>query len=185
MSRLFAGLLPPGEALDEATLAVEAVRAEWPGLRWVDPALWHVTLAFFGEVADRALPDLRVRVARAAARHARASLRLAGAGAFPSAARGRIIWLGLRADPPLTRLAGSLTAAGRRAGAGEVDGKPFHPHLTLARSRDGGDLRRLIGALGAFEGRGWEAEAVHLVRSHTGPQVRYETVDVYPLGRRG
>ncbi|MCT9933289.1 RNA 2',3'-cyclic phosphodiesterase [Planotetraspora sp. A-T 1434] len=201
MSRLFVALLPPPEALAEVAAAVDPVRARWPELRWIDPALWHVTLAFLGEVPDRVLPDLRVRLARAASRHEPATLAFTGAGAFPSAARGRLFWLGLSADPPLTSLAGSVAAGARRAGARragarppttETDRKRFHPHLTLARSlarsldrsRNGDDLRPLVGTLSAFTGREWEARAVQLVRSHLGSQVRYESVEAYPLGSR-
>lgn len=177
-------LLPPPEALAEVATAVAPVRAEWSRLRWVDPALWHVTVAFLGEVPDEVLPELRVRLARAAARHSPATLSFTGAGAFPSAARARIVWLGLHAEPPLTRLAGSVAAGARRAGAVETDRKRFHPHLTLARSRDGEDLRPLVGALSAFGGRRWEATSVHLVRSHIGASVRYEQVEAYPLAIR-
>ncbi|MEZ0075203.1 RNA 2',3'-cyclic phosphodiesterase [Planotetraspora sp. GP83] len=192
MSRLFVALLPPPEALAEVAAAVDPVRARWPELRWVDPALWHVTLAFLGEVPDRVLPDLRVRLARAASRYEPATLAFTGSGAFPSAARGRLFWLGLSADPPLTRLAGSVAAGARRAGAAETDRKRFHPHLTLARSparsmarsRNGDDLRPLVGTLSAFSGREWEAGAVQLVRSHLGSQVRYESIEAYPLGAR-
>ncbi|ETK30802.1 RNA 2',3'-cyclic phosphodiesterase [Microbispora sp. ATCC PTA-5024] len=182
MSRLFVALLPPPEVLEEVAASLDPVRPRWPGLRWIDPALWHVTLAFLGEVPDRVLPGLSTRLTRAAARHAAVTLAFAGAGAFPSAGRGRIFWLGLEAEPPLTRLAQSLAAGAERAGAGEADRKRFHPHLTLARSRDGDDLRPLVGSLDAFSGRRWTADAVHLVRSHLGPRVRYEPVEAYPLG---
>ncbi|MBO4269555.1 RNA 2',3'-cyclic phosphodiesterase [Microbispora triticiradicis] len=190
MSRLFVALLPPPEALTEIATAVEPVRAGWPELRWVDPALWHVTVAFLGEVPDEVLPELRVRLARAAARHPAQTVSFGGAGAFPSPARGRIFWLGLDAGPALTRLAQSVAAGARRAGAEETDRKRFHPHLTLARSRarsgHGDDLRSLVGgALGAFGGRRWEATSVHLVRSHTGATVRYEQVEAYALAVRG
>lgn len=180
MSRLFVALLPPQKALDEIDAAVGRLRDEWPLLRWVDPELWHVTLAFLGDVPDAVLPDLRVRLARAAARYRPLDLSFTGAGAFPSPDRGRVFWVGLTAGPSLTRLAGEVAAGALRAGA-QVDRKPFHPHLTLARARHGGDLRPLVDALRAFRGLRWRAEAVHLVQSHLGARVRYETVDSYPL----
>ncbi|WP_204015346.1 RNA 2',3'-cyclic phosphodiesterase [Sphaerimonospora thailandensis] len=181
MSRLFVALLPPPEALAEVTTAVESVRAGWPELRWIDSTLWHVTLAFLGEVPDQALPELSVRLARAAARYRPVTLSFTGAGAFPSASRGRVFWLGLDAVPPLPRLADSVAAGARRAGAEETDRKRFHPHLTLARSRYGDDLRGLVGSLSSFSGLRWRADAVHLVRSHLGSSVRYEPLEAYPL----
>lgn len=181
MSRLFVALLPPPEALAEVAAAVEPVRADWPRLRWVDPALWHVTLAFLGEVPDQVLPELSVRLARAAGRHRPVTLSFAGAGAFPSVARGRVFWLGLNAVPPLPRLADAVAAGARRAGAAETDRKRFHPHLTLARSRGVDDLRDLVDTLTSFNGLTWRADAIHLVRSHLGSSVRYEPLEAYPL----
>ncbi len=181
-------LLPPPEALAEIAAVIGPIRAEWSQLRWVDPALWHVTVAFLGEVPDEVLPELRVRLARAAGRHSAQTVAFGGAGAFPSASRGRVLWVGLDAGVALTRLAGSVAAGARRAGAVETDRKRFRPHLTLARSRtpsrEGDDLRPLVGALGAFGGRRWEVSSVHLVRSHTGATVRYEQVEAYPLAVR-
>jgi 2'-5' RNA ligase len=70
----------------------------WPELRWTAPELWHVTLAFLGEVPERVLPSLEIRLARAAGRHPPMTLRFAAAGAFPSAGRANVLWLGLRLD---------------------------------------------------------------------------------------
>ncbi|MCC5577404.1 2'-5' RNA ligase family protein [Microtetraspora sp. AC03309] len=228
VSRLFVALSPPAGVLAEIAAEVGPRRAEWPDLRWVDDALWHVTLAFLGEVPDEVLPELDVRLARAASRYAPMTVWFGAAGAFPSPGRARTFWIGLNTVPagsasardayagppgdlqesshgddhggahgrspsgpfaePLVRLAASLAAGARRAGAAEVDRKSFHPHLTLARSRarsrHGDDLRSLVSSMSAFHGREWEAGAVHLVRSHLGSHVRYEQVAVYPLGGR-
>ncbi|GII58473.1 RNA 2',3'-cyclic phosphodiesterase [Planotetraspora thailandica] len=183
-------LLPPPEALSEIAVAVDRVRAGQegaagpPGLRWIDRALWHVTLAFLGEVPDRVLPGLHVRLARAASRHPSLTLSFAGSGAFPSPGRGRVLWVGLPSGPPLKKLADSVAAGARRAGAVEKDRMRFHPHLTLARAREGADLWPLVHALSGFNGRPWEAKAIHLMRSHLGPHVRYEPVEAYSLGGR-
>ncbi|MEV4188374.1 RNA 2',3'-cyclic phosphodiesterase, partial [Streptosporangium canum] len=81
----------------------------------------------------------------------------------------------------LVRLADSLGAGALRAGAVHADRRRLRPHLTLARSRADADLQRLVEDFGSFAGTGWEAGAVHLVRSHLGAAVRYETVAEYPL----
>jgi 2'-5' RNA ligase len=187
--RLFAALLPPPEALDEVQRALLPYHDAWPRLRWLSRADWHVTLAFFGEVPDHVRPDLSVRLARAASRHAPMGFSFAGAGAFPSAHRGRVLWCGL--DGPredLAKLAASLRAGARRAGAAETDGKPLRPHLSVARSREDVDVRPLVTNLGSFAGMPWRATAVHLVRSNLDAQgggggVRYETVESWPLAR--
>ncbi|MBB2914733.1 2'-5' RNA ligase [Streptosporangium becharense] len=183
--RLFAGLLPPPPVRDELAHALEPHRDGWPGLRWLSPVNWHVTLSFFGEVPDPVLPELRVRLGRAAARHAPLTVSFAGGGAFPSPRRARVFWTGLTGDRlPLTRLADSVAAGGRRAGIERAESRRFAPHLSLARSRADTDLRPLVEAFETFAGTPWQVDAVHLVRSHLGATVRYETVAEWPLTAR-
>ncbi|MFC6086111.1 RNA 2',3'-cyclic phosphodiesterase [Sphaerisporangium aureirubrum] len=184
--RLFVALSPPREALAEVAGAVRSVGDRWPELRWIAPELWHVTLAFLGEVPERALPSLTTRLARAAGRYPPMTLAFAGAGAFPSATRANVLWCGVRGGGTvLPKLAASLAAGAHRAGAREPERRPYHPHLTLGRARTGPDVRELVESLASFEGTPWPADAVHLISSHLGPHVRYEPVDAWPLtGRR-
>ncbi|MEV8630562.1 RNA 2',3'-cyclic phosphodiesterase [Streptosporangium sp. NPDC051023] len=180
--RLFVGVLPPRRARDELARALRPHQGAWPGLRWIDRANWHVTLSFLGEVPEEIQPELETRLARAASRHAPMTLSLAGAGAFPSARRARVFWTGLYGPRlPLVRLAESLGAGARRAGAVQVDRKRLSPHLTLARTRTETDVTGLVEAFAAFEGAEWEMSAVHLVRSHLGSTVRYEEIAEYAL----
>ncbi|MFD0888701.1 RNA 2',3'-cyclic phosphodiesterase, partial [Streptosporangium algeriense] len=90
--RLFVGVLPPRQACDELARALRPLRGTWRELRWIDPVNWHVTLSFLGEVPDEVLPRLETRLARAATRYAPLTLGLAGAGAFPTAGRARVLW---------------------------------------------------------------------------------------------
>ncbi|MFJ2030859.1 RNA 2',3'-cyclic phosphodiesterase [Streptosporangium sp. NPDC087985] len=183
--RLFVGFSPPRDARDELARALEPHRAAWPELRWPHSANWHVTLSFLGEVPPEVLPDLETRLARAASRYAPMTLSFIGAGAFPSPRRARVFWTGLDGPhPQLVRLARSLAAGAQRAGAVHTDRRQLRPHLTLARSRDEVDLSRLVEDFGPFAGTAWEAGAVHLVRSHLGAVVRYETIAAYPLKAR-
>ncbi|MEV7007371.1 RNA 2',3'-cyclic phosphodiesterase [Streptosporangium sp. NPDC051022] len=180
--RLFVGVLPPWRACDELARALRPHLGAWPGLRWVDRANWHVTLSFLGEVPEEIMSELETRLARAASRHASMTLSLAGAGAFPSPHRARVFWTGLYgARLPLARLADSLGAGARRAGVAQLDRRRFRPHLTLARARAETDMSDLVEAFEAFAGTSWETDTVHLVRSHLGPVVRYETIAEYAL----
>lgn len=181
--RLFAALVPPTGILDEVEYAVAPLRAAWPDLRWVRSDLWHVTLAFFGEVDDAAAARLVPRLGRAAARHHALELSFAGGGAFPAGGRARVLWTGLYGDRrALGGLAGTAAAAARRAAAVPADKRQrFHPHLTLARCRTPTDLRSVVDALSSYAGSPWTADALHLVRSHPGPHTRYETLESWPL----
>ncbi|TYB58821.1 RNA 2',3'-cyclic phosphodiesterase [Nonomuraea sp. PA05] len=178
--RLFAALVPPDDVLDEIAHAIAPHVGQVPGLRWPGRETWHITLGFFGEVPDRVLPDLETRLARAVRRHDVLNLAFDGFGAFSSVRRARVFWAGVSGDP-MTRLADSVKAGARRAGAAQTDEKRSHPHLTLARAKAETDLRPLVESLEGFSGSPWRAEHVRLVRSHLGPPVRYESLAEWAL----
>lgn len=181
--RLFVALTPPRDALEELRSAADGVRAAQPALRWTRPEQWHLTLAFLGEVGDGTRADLVERLGRCAARHGPLTLALRSAGRFGD----RVLWTHVAGDvEPLRRLAASVRAAARRAGAG-VEDRPYRPHLTLARAARGdADLRPAVAALDAFSGRSWTATDLHLVRSRlgAGPDhgAIHETLVSWPLG---
>ena len=178
-------LVPPVAVLDDLDRAVGALRTARTDLRWSVRSDWHVTLAFLGEVAAPAADRLAPELAQAARRHPPLSLAFSGAGAFPDPARARVLWGGLDGDhPALAELAASMATAAKRAGAPPPDaGRPFRPHLTLARSRRApADLRDLVATLDGYRARPWRAERVELIESHLGGQPRYTSIGGWPLG---
>jgi RNA 2',3'-cyclic 3'-phosphodiesterase len=187
--RLFVAVEPPAVVLAELDDMVAALRAATPELRWTGIASWHLTLAFLGEVPDERVADLTTRLERAAHRHPPQQLAIAGGGAFPSARRAQVLWAGIAADDKaLARLADSVAAGARRAGAPPPgQHKRFRAHLTLARCRAPTDVSQLALALAGFTGTTWTANTVQLIRSHlsSGPP-QYEDIGAWPLqGRQG
>jgi len=187
--RLFVALSPPPEALAELEVAVAPLRHDWPGLRWATQDRWHVTVAFLGEVAEPKLAELGRRLERAASRHPAQEVRIGHGGALPSARKARVLCAHIESEhgarEGLSALAASVAAGARRAGAPPPDeGRRYRPHLTLARSRQPADLAPLVAALTGFRGTIWTADQVHLVRSHAGPQPRYETLASWPMRPR-
>lgn len=150
--RLFVAVIPPRPVVLELRAALTTLPHDNPGLRWSRPETWHVTLAFFGDVPDDSLDDLKERLGRAAARNTPMELALAGGGHFG----GRTLWTGVQGERDrLGRLAESVNSVARRCHI-KVDERPFRPHLTLARVRDtaGGASASLSGTLGGTSGGG-------------------------------
>ena len=169
--RLFVGLAPPAAALDDLDAACAPFRPARDDLRWTSRELWHVTLAFLGEVSEDSLARLLPRLERAARRHRPPRpQRWRAAGAFPSPARANVLWSGLSGDrKALGELAMSVSAGARRAGAPPPDeGRRYRPHLTLARCRLPADVREIVAELSGYQGPGWTAEEMHLIRSLPG-----------------
>ncbi|MFC8226764.1 RNA 2',3'-cyclic phosphodiesterase [Streptomyces sp. NPDC057287] len=186
--RLFAAVLPPEPAAGELARAVARLHG-MPGavnLRWTARAGWHYTLAFLGNVDEELMPELYVRLERAAHRTQPFALRIHGGGRFD----GRALWAGAAGDLDTLRLlAERAHAAARKAGVPMEEHRRYTPHLTLARSRVQADLTPYAAALEGFEGMRWEADELSLVRSRLpvdgvpGEQPRYEVVQAWPLGR--
>lgn len=179
--RLFVAVTPPPEALEEVGDALAPYRREWSRLRWIPRDRQHVTLSFLGDVDEDRREALTARLDSVSCDHCPPRLHFAGAGAFPRAGRARVLWVGLSGDrDPLAALAASVAAAARQSGIDQED-RAFSPHLTLARLRAPGDLRSLVESLSGFTGTPWTADAIHLVRSHLGPNPRYETLASWAL----
>ena len=133
--RLFFAIELPEDVqalLDEATTSL---RAEAPELAWIDREKRHLTLKFLGDVADDALPRLAEAADCAAAKHGPLEMSVHEIGAFPNFRRARVVWIGVEQERRLELLHHDLELACERAGF-EVEGRPFRPHITLARVRD-------------------------------------------------
>jgi len=182
--RLFVAIVPPAAALAELRSAVDPLRLRAPELRWTGTQSWHLTLAFLGEVSEPIVPELSVRLERAARRHPPQRLAIAGGGAFPSVRRAQVLWAGFSADNrALAALAASVAAGARRAGVPlREEARTYRPHLTLARCREAADVSGLTQELSGFSGSPWVADSIRLVRSFlTGGPPRYEDIGSWPL----
>ena len=198
------------EDLAAAVAETREVRAvvgdDGAALRWVEPARWHLTLAFLGDVPESRVPGLIGRLERAAGRMAPFSLRFSGGGRFGD----RVLWAGVRggrkpraAGRPssasqgpgpkggpkgpvdldlraLRGLAGTVSAAARKSGIALED-RPYRAHLTLARAAAGASLASWAAALATYEGPAFRVSSVALVRSTLGPRPSYDVVAEFPL----
>jgi 2'-5' RNA ligase len=173
--RLFVAVDPPSHVLDqfaEFTAGLTVVRT---GTRVTARHLWHVTLAFIGEVPDERLPAAIEAVDATVVDQEPVQLRIAGGGRF---GRGRftVMWAGIEGDLRPLRLA---TAKQLRRVRLPFDAKKFHPHLTIARPGDKlprEDIDADVAKLATYEGPSWTVTGIRLVRSHLGPKPRYDTM---------
>lgn len=115
---------------------IHQVAAALPGIRWVNPAGIHLTLAFLGELTDDQLRGAMHAVEHAARQASPFTYRLSRLDSFGSPRQPRIVWMGI--DEPtgaLSHLHRVLNRELARRGF-EIDKRPFSPHLTLARIRN-------------------------------------------------
>ena len=125
MPRLFTGLELPATL----TWDLAALQGGLPGARWIDPADFHITLAFAGDVPPSTARELAEMLSRL--EKPRLSLRLIGLETFgsrkPTSIHARVM-----ADPDLTALQAAHVSILRRLGVA-VEKRRYQPHVTLAR----------------------------------------------------
>lgn len=178
--RLFAAVDLPDHVTAAVLAALPALKRAHRGLRWTDPAGWHLTLAFLGWVPAERLEPIRDALAQAAARVGPFPLALTGvAGSFRSGA----LWAELAEQPALHRLHAAVNDALDGVVPLPEKDRPFRPHLTLARA-PGRAAHEAREAAARYQGPllAWTVERLVLMRSHlrkTG--ARYETVGTWPL----
>lgn len=182
--RLFVAVVPPESAVEDLDAFLEP-RRDVDGPRWSPPAQWHVTLAFLPTVPERAVEPLLDTVARAASRHERVRLAVAGGGCFPDVLRARVLFAGLEGGDGLTDVARAVRAGASSVGAAP-DGGAFRPHLTLGRFGRPVDAVRWVRVLDTYRGPAWTADEVVVVESHLprerGHRPRHEVLARLPLG---
>jgi RNA 2',3'-cyclic 3'-phosphodiesterase len=178
--RLFVAIDVPEEAKDSVDEAFRRWREEFPRARWVPRENWHVTLKFLGRTWPRLREWVPERVEAAVRDMASFRVRLAGVGSFPSRRRGRILWAGVDDADPLTEVATRLDEALRDEF--EPESRPFHAHLTVARSDPPVELPRGYAET-PLETAPWTVRDVVLFRSHLRrPAPVYEPIVRVPIG---
>ena len=185
--RLFVGVELDETLRAEIAATVERVRKKLERgharltARWTPPENLHVTLWFLGEVDDARAALVARSIERPFETRA-FTLRVAGAGTFPSSGAPRVLWMGIvEGGPSLLALNGEL--AGRLIPLGfEPEARRYSPHLTIARVKEGprstgATLRALVSDVGSCD-----VAAVTLFRSRTSPKgASYEALLRVPL----
>ena len=191
--RLFMALDLPAGAKAALAATMGQLQSIIPaGVRWVNPAGIHLTLKFLGATEAGLVTPLLAALREAAAGDSNPfPLHLDGLGVFPNYRETRVIYAGISGDlDSLVKAQQRVEQAIARLGFPR-EKRPFRPHLTLGRVRDGvaPAVRRQIGDTIARQAAAlspeyaWTAGEIHLIRSHLTPQgAIYTTLGQAPLG---
>jgi 2'-5' RNA ligase len=169
---------------------IQSLQYKTQGVRWIDPANLHLTIAFLGDVPTQDLPEVGRALDDAASGRPAIDLQLRCLGAFPHRSRPRILWIGggdgsTEVVSLAAQVQGALEPFGFRR-----DLRPYAVHATIGRVKEGARARGLTEILDAYSD--WEAGVsetveIHLMASVLGPKgPSYSIVSRHPLGvRRG
>ncbi len=128
--RLFIGIPLPSVVTDELAALSIRLQSANDGLRWSLPESWHITLQFLGNKADDHRACITERLHNL--RHRPIPIELEDLGFFD---RAGIFYAGVSLMPGLVSLQQLVTATTLHCGFAP-DTRPYHPHITLARTRN-------------------------------------------------
>lgn len=182
--RLFTGLDLPSDVIHNLEALLDQLRPT-ARIQWSPPANLHLTTRFVGEWPEERLPDLRAALAGLPG-HPAIPIQVQKLGFFPNPHSPRVFWAGVEASPDLAALAGETDRALGLLGL-PPEGRPFRPHLTLARIKDPAPLQKLreaIAALPSLEFGGFTADRFFLYDSRRGPAGSvYTKLAEFPLSK--
>ena len=190
--RSFVAIELPEEAKKGlASLRRELERDEHRFVKWVDPGGIHLTLKFLGNIPSKRVTEVTEAMEKAAQGICPFLLEISGLGAFPSLKQARVLWVGVGGElDKLSTLQQNIDSALAALGFAREE-RPFVPHLTLARVREGAlaPERRGFGELvgsATFEDKyPVEVEAIRLMRSQLTPAgALYTCLSVVGLDRQ-
>lgn len=183
MPRIFFAVDLPDKVKDAVLNLQCGIKAETGAVKWVERKNLHITLQFIGEVDEAQAAAIVAWAREAAAGLAPFEMGIGGFGAFPSTARPRVYWAGItKGKEELARLASALSSA-----IGIKPDKPFSPHITVGRVREGrtGPAVSGVGLLGFTAGSVY-VDRFHCIESTLTKQgPLYRKRDTFLLGRTG
>ena len=117
---------------------------------WTKFGNFHLTLKFLGDVDAEAMGAISEAVENVAATQPRFSIEFGGIGAFPTLARPRVIWVGVKhGAATVSHLAKVVNLELKNLGF-STDNR-FRPHLTLGRLRSPINLQPLKSLLRKYD----------------------------------
>ena len=128
MPRIFTALEIPADV----GLSLATLRGGLPGARWADPADYHLTLRFIGDVDAGLAREVMAMLAGVTRRSF--EMKFEGLASF-GGRRPRAVVASVAAARQLYELQAELERLMQRVGL-DPEGRKYTPHLTLARLRD-------------------------------------------------
>lgn len=159
MPRLFTGLEIPRDIAERLMM----LRGDVPTARWIDPANYHITLRFLGDVSNAVADEFAARLEPLTPKPF--DIELEGVGFFGSRFP-HTLWVGAKAGDALAELARAHERAAVAVGLAP-ETRTFSPHVTLARLGRcrAADLAPFLANFGAFRAGPFRAERVILYSS--------------------
>jgi 2'-5' RNA ligase len=206
--RAFIAIEIPPDVRDAIAAAQQQMSSAKVRITWVKPDSIHLTVKFLGDIPDEGVDDIKAALDNVASRFNAFSFTVTGAGAFPSPAAPRVLWLGCESKPvgkvfvpvvegapstakaqvetrtQLEELIAAVDTEMERHGFAP-DFHDFKAHITLGRIKFPKPDAALTAALDSLKTKSFgtvQVEAIHLMKSDLNPDGAVHTrISSHPL----
>ena len=134
--RLFAGIPLAAEVIEELSAISLRLQTSGDGLRWSAPESWHITLQFLGSTGQPQYECIVARLRELCSPPV--PIQLEDLGFFD---RAGVFFAGVALTSELRLLQERVTVATGLCGF-IPETRPYHPHITLARTKSKGRASR-------------------------------------------
>jgi 2'-5' RNA ligase len=142
--RAFLAVEISAATIERIAAAIADLKPKLPGVRWIAPANFHLTIKFLGEIEAHQVDAISDALKPAITPFPRCTINAKGLGVFPELRKPKVLWVGFSADE-LARLAKRIDTALLPLGF-TAEPRGFTPHLTIGRWRQieegSGNLKR-------------------------------------------
>ena len=179
--RLFVAIEISSDIRERIISFMELLKPQIPNARWSRAEGLHITLKFLGHVTDEKVGPIQSALEKVDGSGFPISIERVGL--FPNERSPRVLWVGVKAETELARLAENVELAMSRVGF-EREQRAFSPHVTLARLKEVRKKANLKSVLpeGIPSFGTMTAKDFHLYESKLAPQgSRYIKLASFPL----
>jgi RNA 2',3'-cyclic 3'-phosphodiesterase len=171
--RSFVAVPLPGELQARIFAVTGDLGHELPDVRWLRKVEnLHVTVKFLGKVEETQLDALAAALGEALGTLPRFAIEVRGMGAFPSARKANVVWVGVDDVQPegagMAAVAETVEAVAETFGFSREQ-RPFRAHVTLGRCKGRGiDALRALQPLADQAFGSASVDEVHIYESRLG-----------------
>jgi 2'-5' RNA ligase len=129
-------------------------------IKWVDPGIMHITIAFLGDTDEKIIPSVSDAIKQISLNHTPFELIFRGAGIFRNLRDPRVIWIGTEKNPVMQSVKANLDNELSRFGF-EKETREFKPHLTLGRIKWIKNISALEEAINLYKDQEVQKEPIN------------------------
>ncbi|MEM6628665.1 MAG: RNA 2',3'-cyclic phosphodiesterase [Bacteroidota bacterium] len=142
MARIFLGIPIPEAQCLQLVDFVSKIPPQ-PGIRWIRPANYHLTLAFLDELPEEAMDNVREAFCVGLKNHRAFSLDFYAYTFAPSGRDPRMLWARWEKNEPFRKLYERIRILSEQIQPNLLFRNSPIPHITLARLKGGVDTREI------------------------------------------